>query len=173
MTIARSHENQIANDSGGRRLGRELDLPSNAELATDVAKDFVWEERFNVLTGDQLLIYAKQHRRLDRLRDKVDVIITDCHLLMCIPYIPKGSYKGIEPLIVESASTFDNMNFFLGRAEGTHTDDGRYHDHKESLIKDQEIRDILDKYDPTYTVVPVDRYTVETIFACICNREVV
>lgn len=38
------------------------------EFAAEVAKDYVWEERFNVLKNDQLAIFAKSHRRIDRLR---------------------------------------------------------------------------------------------------------
>lgn len=139
----------------------------NVELVTEVAKDYVWENRFNVLTSDQLIIYAEQHRRMDRLRGHVDYIVTDCPLLMCIAYIPPGFYKGLEPLIVESARSFDNTNFVLGRAEGTHSDNGRYHSEQQSIDKDREIVDILGTYDPTYDVIPVNEYTVETIFRLV------
>ena len=135
-----------------------------AELVTEVAKDYVWEERFNVLTSDQLIIFAKQHRRIDRLRDQVDFVVTDCPILLCIPYIPKDSYKGIEPLMVETAASFDNINIMLERSTGTHTDFGWYHILEEYKINDKELRDILDKYYPNYSIIPVDKNTVETIY---------
>lgn len=143
----------------------------NVEMVTEVAKDYVWEERFNVLTSDQLIIYAKQHRRLDRLRGRVDYVITDCPLLMCIAYIPPNSYDLLEPLIVQSATTFDNFNVILRRADGTHKDEGRYHNEQESKEKDKEIWRLLDKYDPDYIVMPVDQNTVESTYNIIRGLE--
>ena len=66
--------------------------------------------------------------------------------------------------MVETAASFDNVNIMLERATGTHTDVGRYHNEEESKIKDKELRDILDKYDPNYSIIPVDKNTVETIY---------
>lgn len=136
----------------------------NVELVTEVAKDYVWEDRINVLTSDQLIIFAEQHRRIDRLRGQVDYVVTDCPILLCIPYIPKGSYTLLEPLMAETAQSFENINIILNRAEGTHKDEGRYHDLGESIEKDEEILAIVDKYDPNYFKTPVDENTVETLY---------
>jgi len=136
----------------------------NVEFATEYAKDLVWEERLNILQEDQLYIFAKQHRKVFRLKDQVEYIVTDCPLLMHIPYIPLGSYTHLEPLIVESALTFNNVNIVLERAKGTHVDRGRVHSEEQSELKDQQIRYVLQVYDPTYTIVPVDEHAVDTIF---------
>ncbi len=135
------------------------------EFAAEVAKDYVWEERFNILKNDQLTIFAKSHRQIDRLRNRVDYVITDCPLLMHIVYIPKGSYKGLEPLIVEIAQSFENINIVLTRAEkAVHTEVGRYHNIDEAQVLDREIKNLLDKYDPTYYTIPVHNNSTETIF---------
>lgn len=131
---------------------RHLDV----EIAHEVAKDYVWENRENVLKEDQLIIFAEQHRRIFRLADKVDFVIVDCPLLMCVPYIPKNSYKNLEPLMAEAHYAFDNINFVLNRADVKYNPNGRYHSEDESKAKHREIVDILDTYDPNYIEINVD-----------------
>ena len=41
------------------------------ELVNEYAKDAVWDNRQDIL-ADQLYMLAKQNRKLERLRDKVD-----------------------------------------------------------------------------------------------------
>lgn len=48
----------------------------DVELVTEVAKDFVWEERQKTLEI-QPYITVKQYRNLFRLKGKVDYVITD------------------------------------------------------------------------------------------------
>lgn len=48
----------------------------NAEYVPEVAKDFTWEERKKSLTF-QPYVHAKQMRNIERLMDKVDVVVTD------------------------------------------------------------------------------------------------
>lgn len=52
----------------------------SVELVTEVAKDFVWEERFETLKN-QLYIVSKQYRNLVRVKDKVDYVITDAPII--------------------------------------------------------------------------------------------
>ena len=140
------------------------------EFAAEVAKDYVWEERFNILKHDQLAIFAKSHRKIDRLRDQVDYVITDCPLLMHIVYIPKDSYKGIKPLIVEVAQSFENINILLTRSDKVaHSEVGRYHNEDEARVLDRQITNLLDTYDPTYYTIPVHSYSTETIFNLLSN----
>jgi predicted ATPase len=70
----------------------------NVELVTEVAKDFVWEDRATTLTI-QPYITIKQFRNLIRLKGKVEYVITDAPILLgCVyadkyaPHLP-SSYK--------------------------------------------------------------------------------
>jgi hypothetical protein len=129
----------------------------SVEIAHEVAKELVWDNQFDILHEDQLFIFAHQHRRVHRLVGKVDYIIVDCPLLMCIPYIPKGSYVKLEPLIAETWNAFDNVSFLLNRSTDIVYDErGRYQDEAGSKAKHGEIIAILDKYDVPYTNVDVD-----------------
>lgn len=55
------------------------------ELVTEVAKDFVWEDRSTTLTI-QPYITIKQFRNLVRLKGKVDYVITDAPILLGCMY---------------------------------------------------------------------------------------
>lgn len=139
----------------------------DVEIASEVAKDYVWENRFDVLMEDQLIVFAKQHRRIFRLLNKVDFVIADCPLLMCIPYIPANSYDALEPLMVEAHRAFDNINFVLNRAEVEYNPNGRYHTEDESIAKHNEIVAVLEKYGCDYTEVNVEPNAPEKMIAHI------
>lgn len=55
------------------------------ELVTEVAKDFVWEDRATTLSI-QPYITIKQFRNLVRLKGKVDYVITDAPILLGCVY---------------------------------------------------------------------------------------
>ena len=50
-------------------------------MVSEFAKDLVYENRMDTMK-DELYIFAKQNHRLFRVKDKVDVIITDRPLLL-------------------------------------------------------------------------------------------
>jgi len=86
----------------------------NVELVTEVAKDFVWEQRTQCL-NDQLFITASQNHRLERLRDKVDWVITDSPILLGLIYAPLGYYNHYGELVLEVFNSYDNINIYLNR----------------------------------------------------------
>lgn len=57
----------------------------NCELVTEFAKDLTWENNQEVLK-DQVYILGEQYHRMHRLKNKVDLIITDCPLLLSSVY---------------------------------------------------------------------------------------
>ena len=68
----------------------------NVEMVSEFAKDLVYEQRQETMK-DELYIFAKQHHRLFRVNDKVDVIITDRPLLLtniyARLYLPDDEYR--------------------------------------------------------------------------------
>ena len=51
----------------------------------EYAKDVVWEGR-DYLLSDQIYLFAKQNRKQVRLYGKVDVVVTDCPLMLSYYY---------------------------------------------------------------------------------------
>src|SRR3546814_2893645 len=75
-----------------------------SDWSSDVcSSDLVWEEHIKILK-DQLFIFAKQNRRLERLRNKVDYIVTDSPGILALAYQIPNYYPTFEPLEIGRAS---------------------------------------------------------------------
>jgi guanylate kinase len=111
----------------------------NCELVTEYAKDKVWERSFKTLE-DQLYLLGKQNYRMFRLRDQVDVIITDSPLLMQKYYI-KDDPK-LRDLVGHQFNKYNNINFFIER-DGEYSTKGRTQTKEESMEMGSKIMDII------------------------------
>lgn len=141
----------------------------NVELVTEYAKDLVWEDRMNVLLEDQLYITAKQARRMSRIANKVDYIITDAPLIQGLLYQPHEYFTGFEPLVVEIFNTYDNDNYFIERT--TEYDSiGRYQDEAGAREIDEKIMNILVKHGIPFTIIKDLNKTSEIILKKITNK---
>ena len=125
-------------------------LGINCELSLEFVKDKVWEESYKVL-DDQLYVFGKQYHKLFRLKDKVDVIITDSPLLISIHY-NKISSQHFNNLVVEQYHTFNKLMYFINRSE-TYQSEGRLQTKEESEMIDRDIKTILETYDIDYTEI--------------------
>lgn len=134
----------------------------SVEYVTEYAKDMVWEGRKNILS-DQLYITAKQNRKLERIKDKVNYAVSDCPLLLGIhyatpDYLP-GSYSR---LVFELWNQYDNINFLLMR-ESKYEKIGRYQTEEEALQIDVDIKDLLTANQVPFFEVPGKPESVEKI----------
>lgn len=110
----------------------------DCEMATEFAKDLVWEERKKTFE-DNTYIFAKQNHRLLRLKGKVDVVITDSPLILTILY--NNNYgdksKELDALALSEFNKYNNLNYFIIR-EKEYNPNGRNQTEEESnLIADQ------------------------------------
>ena len=138
----------------------------NCELALEFAKDKVWEEAFRTM-DDQLYILAKQYHKLWRLRDKVDVIITDSPLLVSIFY-NKTPSKYFNDFVIEQFNSFDNMTYFIERPDH-YQQSGRIQNEEESKEIDITLKNIMDEYNVDYKVYSCND-AVNRIVADISDR---
>jgi adenylate kinase family enzyme len=121
------------------------------ELVTEYAKDVVWDNRSDLLR-DQLYLLAKQNRRLERLRDKVDWVITDSPLLLVLAYMPENYYSNFNSLTFDVWNSYTNFNYLLERSHD-YKRDGRVQTEEESRVIDDKILDIFSDYNQVYSVV--------------------
>lgn len=128
-------------------------LGINAEMALEFAKDKVYEEAFRTM-DDQIYIFAKQFHKLWRLRDKVDVIITDSPLIISL-YYNKEKSDYFNDFVVEQYNRFDNICYFIERGE-SYQPEGRLQTAEESKEIDNEIISLLKKYNIEYISVKQD-----------------
>jgi predicted ATPase len=121
----------------------------NVEMVSEFAKDLVYEQRQETMK-DELYIFAKQHHRLFRVVDKVDIIITDRPLLLtniyASLYLPDDDFKeDLKRLVRTTFMNFNNFNLMLNR-EGIEykADEGRLQDLEEAeKIDKMTIRELI------------------------------
>lgn len=122
----------------------------NCEMVLEYAKELVWENNLETL-DDQIYIFAQQLHRINRLKNKVDVIITDSPLLLSIIYGKSNSYY-FRKLIKEQFDQFTNINYFV-RRNAIFNPKGRLQTLDQAVEKDSEILELLEKYDISYKFV--------------------
>lgn len=123
----------------------------NCEMSLEYAKDKVWEESIKTL-DNQIYIFGKQLHRLWRLKDKVDVIITDSPLPLSI-YYDKSDSEHFKNLVMEQFNSFTNLNFFILR-DDTYNPKGRLQTESEAIEIDKNLRTVLKDNDIKYFSVP-------------------
>ena len=132
----------------------------NVELVTEVAKDFVWENRMETLMI-QPYVTVKQYRNLVRLKGKVDYVITDAPILFGILYankyaqeLPESYHQFVKDCHTQILTP--SVNILLERSY-SYDPTGRYQTEDEAHKLDIEIEKIMKdtsvKYDK---VIPDD-----------------
>ena len=153
----------VGKSTTAARIFAELKLMGvNCEMALEFAKDKVWEESFKTM-DDQIYIFGKQFHKIWRLKDKVDVIITDSPLPISIVYDKENS-QAFHTLIMEQFNKFTNFNFLLERGSEYQTE-GRVQTEEEAKEVDNTVKRVLDENGIKYTTLPIDgAYSVITDF---------
>lgn len=119
----------------------------NAEYVQEYAKDLVYEKNFEMLDGSpehQFEILKEQTRRLDRLYDQVEFIVTDSPVLLNTVY-NNALTQEYADAIGELYNQYTNFSFFMGRDTSHFQEEGRIHNLEQSIQKDNEIRELLDQ----------------------------
>jgi len=124
-------------------------LQINCEIAAEYAKDLVWEKR-RFTFEDQIYLFAKQYHRIFRLLGQVDVIVTDCPILLS-PVYDQERRPTFEKLVVEEHDKMWTYNVFLKRKKPYHPV-GRINTEKEAQEIDMQVIDVLDRNNQCYEV---------------------
>lgn len=124
----------------------------DVEEVTEFAKDKTWEKNFSALS-DQLFVLANQNRRLDRLKDQVEWVVSDTPILLGIHYkTPDYLPNTFEDLIFELWDTYENYNFFIERNH-PYDPTGRNQTEDEAREIDSSIIHMLEYNDIPFTKV--------------------
>lgn len=124
----------------------------NAEYVQEYAKELVYEKDMEMLDGSpehQYEILKEQTRRMDRLYDQVDFIVTDSPIMLNTIY-NKQLTAEYESLVNELQGEYINYSFFMERDASNFEEEGRIHNLTESIEKDNEIKDMLQKNEIKY-----------------------
>jgi hypothetical protein len=123
------------------------------EEAYEFAKDLVWEKS-NATFQDQIFLFANQYHRIFRLIGQVDVVITDCPILLS-PVYDLERRSTLEKLVREEHEKMWTYNVFLKR-EKKYNQNGRLHNEQEARQLDRDILNVLDKHDVCYESFPAN-----------------
>ncbi len=140
----------------------------NAEYVSEVAKDYVYDENYEMLDGSaehQYDMLQEQLKRVDRYMGKVDFVVTDSPVLLNGIYNRQLTPE-YEHQILQLHEQYNNFVFFVNRDESHFQMEGRIHDLEESMEKDEQIRALLDKnkiYYGTYEHKTVDKIVDNSI----------
>ncbi len=160
--VSQNKEPIVINGYGGPGAGKStacLEITAalkkegyNAEYVQEYAKELVYEKDMEMLDGSpehQYEILKEQTRRMDRLYDQVDFIVTDSPVMLNIIY-NKQLTPEYESLVNELQGEYINYSFFMERDASNFEKEGRIHNLTESIEKDNEIKDMLQKNEIKY-----------------------
>lgn len=126
----------------------------NVELVQEYQKELVYEEASSVYWNNQVLLFAQQYHKLNRLVDKVDYAITDNPLLTAIAYRQyTKTPASLDALVVDCYNQFDNYNYVLTRKPEYYSMLGRIHTLEESICIDTTIVGVLVAYQIPYHTI--------------------
>ena len=112
----------------------------NTEYVSEYAKELVWEGKYDVLENQEHL-FAEQAKRLERLRGKVEVIVTDSPILMSHIY-GRNNSTDFTMRIDDEYKKYYNFNLFIKRGD-TFQQAGRIQNLEESKVLDRKIMNML------------------------------
>ena len=116
----------------------------NTEYVPEFAKDATWEQRGRKVFAAQEYIFGKQHFRLSRVADQVDVTVTDSPMLISLAYMaPDYKLPSLSRVIFEAYELYDNIDVFLVRTK-EYNPSGRSQSEEEAKKLDYRIKNILD-----------------------------
>ena len=140
----------------------------NAELVTEFAKDMVWDGNRKVLMNQEH-IFGSQSYRLDRLRDKVDVVVTDCPLFLTAFY-NKSPVLGKEfnTVVKKVFDTYNNMNFFIYQLRDFNKV-GRIHTKEQALGMQEPLLKMLDDNHVKYNIIMGEEKDYDMITDVVCE----
>lgn len=163
----------VVNLMGGPGVGKSTltaavfaklkDAGVDCEMASEFAKELVWEQR-NETFKDELYIFAKQAHRVFRLNGKVDVIITDRPLILTCFYAQDD--KALCDLCLDRFNQYNNLNYYIAR-EKVYNPNGRNQTEEEAKQIDIATLNILKGYGIQCKLVPGRMETADKIVSDI------
>jgi len=133
------------------------------ESVTEYAKDVVWDQAPTKFS-DQLYITAKQNRKLWRLQDQVEWIVSDSPLLLGLHYAPPDYFPQFyRKFLFELWDHYTNRNFLLERTT-PYDPIGRNQNEQEAKEVDFAIREMLISKNIPFMSLTSDDKTVDRIF---------
>ena len=138
------------------------------ELVQEYAKDMVWEGRHNILE-DQIYIFAKQQRRIARLKNHgLDWVITDSPIPLGLCYTrPEDMSESFQDLVMQVFNSYENHNFYLTRNVQYNPNGRNQKTEQEAVQVDNKLTHMLISNKIPHMTVMGGTSAVKDILACV------
>lgn len=141
----------------------------DCELPYEFPKDMVWEESTSMMR-DQAYILGNQNHRVWRLKDKVDVIVTDSSILFSLVYRSDDLGDKFTEHVVDLFSKYNNFNILLERNPSVeYVENGRNESYEEAIEVDRKVKEVVETYCDTYYTFTAGCNTINDITKSILN----
>ena len=156
--MSQEQESTVAMDITARLKRKGI----NAEYVSEFAKDKVYENNGEVFKHQEYL-FGKQSFKMGRVRDKVQVIVVDSPLILCVVYNNNKTLgEDFNKTVLNIFNSYDNRNYLLTRKH-TYEDEGRFQNEEEALEVRKQIINALDTMSITYNFATSSELDCEII----------
>lgn len=147
----------------------------NVEYVPEFAKKCVYENRLNILSGDQLYVLAKQHHDILTLsKHTMDFVIVDSPILISATYNNHENLSQdiLNLLVKELDSRYENINILIERNLAfEYNPNGRVQkDISAAITVDTDIKKQLKYFNTPYTSVKCSEFVVQDIMRLLLLR---
>ncbi len=133
-----------------------------AEYISEFAKDKVYENNGEVFKHQEYL-FGKQSFKMGRVRDKVQVMVVDSPLILCIVYNNNTTLgEDFNKTVRSVFDSYSNRNYLLTRKH-TYEIEGRFQNEEEALEIRKQIINALDELGIIYNLVTSSELDCEII----------
>lgn len=121
----------------------------NAEYVSEFAKDKVYENNDEVFKHQEY-IFGKQSFKMGRVRDKVQVMVVDSPLILCVVYNNDEILgEDFNKTVRNVFDSYDNRNYLLTRNH-TYENEGRFQNEEEASEVRKQIINALNELNISY-----------------------
>ena len=141
------------------------------ETIPDYAKSLVWQKNFEVLKN-QYFIAQRQYEMLNLLDGQVQYLITECSLPQVLYYNENYADNICDigktrAQILEWYGQHNNVNIMVERGEKKYVHTGRFQDEAQARNIDMGLREVLEREELAYTLLPPDVQAINTFAATL------
>lgn len=147
-------------------------LKYNVENTPEFFKELIYEEGKVELFGGQLMVLAEQNKRLARLVNKADFVVTDCPLPLISYYTDNTYVNGFKDFALNLHNSYDNENFLILRNHDFEKEK-RNHNESQASIIERDLPEFLDKNNIKFKVFRTNDELVEQLIQSMIDDKVI
>ena len=141
----------------------------SCELISEFAKDLTWEKN-KVALECQEYVFGNQSFKMEKCRNEVDVLITDCPLILGYIYNKNPLLNdNFKEVVLSKFNSYENINYVINRTIN-YDSTGRNQNYLEAIDYDTKILNFLTAENISYLIIEHDNKEYDKIVSNIVQR---